>query len=215
MGCFAKGCLSLVIAFFVLAAIFIGGGLFLVSRAIDIFTSTTPVQVQVRPATAAEIQTAEAKFDTFRSAIGNHVETMVQFTADDINALIQNDPGFREMRGHVRVTIANSIASLDISAPLDSMRWKRLKGRWFNGNVQFGFSYVDDNFNFDFRSAEANGHQFPRVLLSADFMHSFNRSLNDSFHRESAKRGDANELWRHVKEASLQNDKLIVTTRAM
>jgi hypothetical protein len=215
MGCFAKGCLTLVIALFVLGAIFIGGSLFFVSRAIDMFTSTAPAEIQVRPATSAEIQTAQAKFDAFRSAIRNHVETTIEFTADDINALIQNDPEFREMRGHARVAITNTIASLDISAPLNSMRWNRLKGRWFNGNLEFGFSYVDDYFNFDIRSAEASGHQFPRVLLTADFMQSFNRSFNDSFHRESAKRADANELWRHVKEASLQNDKLIVTTRAM
>jgi hypothetical protein len=46
-------------------------------------------------------------------------------------------------------------------------------------------------------------------------MQSFNRSFNESFHRESVKHADANDLWRHVKMASLQSDKLVVTTRAM
>jgi hypothetical protein len=119
------------------------------------------------------------------------------------------------MRGRVRVAIANSIASLDMSAPLDTLRWKRLKGRWFNGTVQFGFSYVDGEFHFDVHSAEANGHQFPRAILTTELMQSFNRSFNDSFRRESAKRPDPNALWQHVKQASLQNDRLIVITRAM
>ena len=115
----------------------------------------------------------------------------------------------------MRVAIANSLASLDVSAPLDSMHWKRLKGRWFNGNIQFGFSYVDDNFNFDIRSAEASGHQFPRAILTSEFMQSFNRSFNESFHRESVKHADANNLWRHIKMASLQGDKLVVITRPL
>ena len=215
MGCFAKGCLALLICAVVLCVALIGGGLFFVNRAIDIFTSTAPVQIPVQPVTAAQTQTAEAKFDSLRSAMRNRVETTVEFTAEDINALIQHDPEFRDFRGHVRVAIANSIAVLDISAPLETLQWQRLKARWFNGKVEFGFSYVDDDFNFDLRSAETNGHHFPRAILTTQFMQSFNRSFNDSFHRESGKRPDANAMWRHIKEASLQNDKLVVTTRAM
>ena len=149
-------------------AVFVGGSFFVVNRAINAFTSTQPVQIQVRQATPAERQVAKAKLDTLRSAARNHQETTIEFNADEINALIANEPEFRGARGHVRVAIANSIASLDVSAPLDSMHWKRLKGRWFNGNIQFGFSYVDDNFNFDIRSAEANGYQFPRAILTSD-----------------------------------------------
>jgi hypothetical protein len=215
MGCFAKGCLSLIIAGLVLVAVFVGGTFFVLNRALNAFTSTQSVQIQVRQATPAERQVAKAKLDTLRSAARNHQEATIEFNADEINALIANEPEFRGARGHMRVAIANSIASLDVSAPLDSMHWKRLKGRWFNGNIELGFSYVDDNFNFDVRSAEANGHQFPRAILTSDFLQSFNRSFNESFHRESAKHAEANNLWRHIKMASLQGDKLVVTTRAM
>jgi hypothetical protein len=213
MGCFAKGCLTLIIVCVVLVAVFVGGGFFVLNRAMQIFTSPQAVQIQVPTATPAERQVAKAKLDTLRGAARNRQEATIEFNADEINALIANEPEFRGARGHVRVAIANSIASLDVSAPLDSTHWKRLKGRWFNGDVQLGFSYVDDNFNFDIRSAEANGHQFPRAILTSDFMQSFNRSFNESFHRESAKHADANNLWRHIKMASLQGDKLVVITR--
>lgn len=215
MGCFAKGCLIFIVAAVVLGIALIGGGLFVVNRAINMFTTTAPVQIQMRPATLTELQMAKAKLDSLRSAIRNRAETTIEFTADDINALLQNEPEFRGARNHARVAMANSIVSLDLSAPLDSARWSRLKRRWFHGNIQFGFSYVDDNFNFDVRSAEANGYQFPRVLLSTEIMQSFNRSFNDSFRRESARRGDASDLWRHIRMATVQNDKLIVTTRAL
>jgi hypothetical protein len=215
MGCFAKGCLTLIIVGVALLVVLVGATIFLANRAVQVFTSTQPVQIQVRPATPAELQVAKAKLDTLRTAARNRQEATIEFNANEINALIANEPEFGGARGRVRVAIANSIASLDVSAPLDSMRWKRLKGHWFNGNIQFGFSYVDENFNFDLRSAEASGHQFPRAILTSEFMQSFNRSFNESFHRESGKRPDANNLWRHIKMASLQGDKLIVTTRPM
>jgi len=215
MGCFAKGCLALIIAGLILVAVVVGGGFFVLNRAIHIFTSTEPVQIQMRPVTPAELQAAKAKLDTLRGAVRNHQESTIEFNANEINALIANEPEFRGARGHARVAIADSIASLEVSAALDSMHWNRFKGRWFNGNVQFGFSYVDDNFNFDIRSADANGHQFPRAILTSEFLHSFNRSFNESFHRESGKHAETNDLWRHIKMASLQNDKLVVTTRSM
>jgi hypothetical protein len=215
MGCFAKGCLALIIAAFVLVVVVVGGGFFVLNRAVHIFTTTAPAQIEVRQATSAELQIARAKLDTLRSAIRNRQEATIEFDANDINALIANEPEFSGARGHAKVSISNSIVSLNVSAPLDSMRWNWLKHRWFNGNVQFGFSYVDDNFNFDIRSAEANGHQFPRVILTSEFMQSFNRSFNESYHRESSKRADTDDLWRHIKMASVQGDQLIVTTRSM
>jgi hypothetical protein len=215
MGCFAKGCLTLIIVGAVLVAVFVGGSFFVLNRAVQVFTSAEPVQIQVRPTTPAELQVAKAKLDTLRSAARNHQEATIEFNANEINALIANESEFRKAAGHARVAIANSIASLDVSAPLDSMHWNRLKGRWFNGNIQFGFSYVDENFSLDVRSIEANGHQFPKAILTSDFMQSFNRSFNESFHRESAKHADANNLWRYIKMASLQNDKLVVTTRPL
>src|SRR5437764_9214139 len=178
MGCFAKGCLTLIIGGLVLLVVLVGGAIFLANRAVQVFTSTQPVQVRVLPATPAELQVAKAKLDTLRSAAKNHQEATIEFNANEINALIANEPEFRGAAGHARVAIANSIASLAVSAPLDSMHLKRLNGRWFNGHIQFGFSYVDENFNFDIRSAEASGHHFPRPILTSDLMQSFNRRFN-------------------------------------
>src|SRR5256885_16330798 len=90
MGCFAKGCLTLIIAGLVLAAAFVGGTFFVLNRAINVFTSTQPVQIQVRQAMPAERQAAEAKLDTLRSAARNHQGTKIEFHADEINALNAN-----------------------------------------------------------------------------------------------------------------------------
>jgi hypothetical protein len=161
--------------------------------------------------TAQGVQAAEAKMDALRGAIRNKVETTIQFTSGDINALIAHDPAFRGMRGHAHVTIDNSLIVLEVSTPLNFTSWERLKERWFNGNVQFGLSYVDEELNFDLKSAETNSRSLPSILFNADFLRAFNRSLNQSFHRES--RQHADDVWHRLKMISVQNGQLIVTTR--
>ena len=210
-GCFGKGCLVLLIAAFLLLILAIGGGWFACNYIIRTFTAADARSVEVEPVSPRQLQLAEAKMDTLRSAIRNHLENAVEFTAADINALIADDPGFKGARGRAHFTIANSTVSLDLSVPLNSVPWKLLKSRWFNGRVRFGLSYVDDNFSFDVRSVETNGYSVPRALFSPEFSRSFNRSFNDSFHHQSRQRPD--EFWRHLKMISVQDDKLIVTTR--
>ena len=92
MGCFAKGCLVLVVVVVVLGVVLIGSGLFVVNRGINMFTATAPAQIQTRPVTPTALQLAKAKLDSLRSAIRNRVETTIEFTADDVNALLQNEP---------------------------------------------------------------------------------------------------------------------------
>src|SRR5438034_9608900 len=153
MVCLAYGCLSIIIVGLVLVVVFVGGSVFVLNRAIHVFTSTEPVQIQVRQSTPAELEVAKAKLDTLRSAARNHQETTIEFNANEINALIANEPEFRGAAGHARVAVANSIASLDVSAPLDSMHWKRLNGRWFNANITFHLSSREQNDNFHIPSA--------------------------------------------------------------
>jgi hypothetical protein len=149
--------------------------------------------------------------ETLRASIRDKQETTIEFTATDLNALVANDPGFRGARGRAHFAIANSTISLDLSVPLASASWRLFKSRWFNGRVRFGVSYVDEEFSFDLKSAEANGHTIPARLFSVEFSRSFNRSFNESFRRAS--RGYRDEFWRHLKMISVQDDKLIVITR--
>ncbi len=213
MGCFTKGCLAVIAAAVALVIICLCGGWFVLTRFADRFTTTQPAVVEVRQPTPAEVKAAEAKWEGLRTAIRNHQEATVEFTADDLNALIAIDPDFRKARGRFRVGIADSIVSLDLSAPLESLKWTRFRGRWFNGNIRFGMSYVDDNFFFDLKSAEANGRQIPSFIFSSDFERSFSRSFSQSFRRRSESRPDRDPWLKHIRTISVQDDKIILTTR--
>jgi len=215
MSCFAKGCLTLIIAAVALVIICLSGGWFFLTRFANKFTATQPAAVEVRQPMPAEAQAAEAKWEGLGTAIRNNQETTVEFTADDLNALIANDPNFRKARGRLRVGIADSIVSLDLSTPLDLLKWTRLRGRWFNGNIRFGMSYVDDNFFFDLKSAEANGRQIPSFIFSSDFERSFSRSFSQSFHHRSESRPGRDAWLKHIRTISIQDDKVILTTRSI
>jgi hypothetical protein len=213
-GCSGKGCLAAVVAGILLLVLGIAGGWFAFNYIVRTFTAAQAASIQIEQVSAPQMQLAESKMNTLRSAIRNRQESTIQFTAADLNALVANDPGFRGARGRAHFAIANSTVSLDLSVPLTSVPWKIFRSRWFNGRVQFGVSYVDDNFSFDLKSAEANGHDVPRAFFTPQFSRSFNRSFNDSFHRQSSQhRQDV--FWRNLKMISVQDDKLIVTTRGM
>jgi hypothetical protein len=214
MGCFAKGCLTLLIIGFILIAGVIGGSWYLYVKTVDNLTSHAPADVHVEPPSASQFQSAENSMERLRKAIDQNKETTVEFTAADLNALFARDPDFSDWRGRVRIEMANSTMTIALSAPLNFIPLPRMKNRWFNGTARFSFIYEYGTFSFDIKSAEAGGHHVPDVFLSSSSISSFNDSMNRSF-RDTLKDNDrGSEFWNHVKKMSLEGDKLVVTTQA-
>src|SRR5882724_189662 len=211
MGCFAKGCLTiLIVGFLCIAMVGIGGWIFY-KKTFNNLTSTAPVDVQVQKPTADQVKTAEQSAARMDEAISRNQETTLEFTGPELNYLLQRNTDWDFLRGRTRIDIADSTMTVAMSAPLDSLPWPGLKGRWFNGTVRFSMTYASGSFQLQIISAEANGNQFPNALLSS-FNSSFNESANEEFRRELEKtRGS--EFWNHVKSVSLQGDKLIITTK--
>lgn len=212
MGCFAKGCLTLLIIGFVLIAGVIGGTWYICWKAADTLTSFEPIDFRIVPPDAAQRRTAESSVTRVKTAIATGQETTIAFTAADLNALVDQDPDFSHLRGRIRIDIADSIMTVTMSAPLDDFRWARLKRRWFNASATFSFAYAFGMFRLDLRSAEANGHQLPDDFYSS-FNSSFNRSFNESFH-DTVRKNNNTEFWDHIKTMSLEGDKLVVATQA-
>ena len=212
MGCFAKGCLTLLIIGFILIAGVIGGSWYVYVRMVNNLTSPVPADVQVKPPSEGEFQAAENKLAGLRTAIDKNETTTVEFTAADLNALVARDPDFDDWRDRLRIEIADSTMTVALSAPLNSFPLPRLKKRWFNGTARFSFTYESGIFKFDLYSAEAGGHHFPDVFLS-NFNSSFDESMNRSF-RDTLKDNDrGSAFWDHVQKMAIVGDKLVVTTQ--
>jgi hypothetical protein len=214
MGCFARGCLTILILGGLLIVGAIGSAWFIYHKAVNNLTSTTPADVRTERPTEDQFQTAENSMARLKGAIANNEETTVEFTSADLNALLARDQDFKELRGRARIDMADSMITIALSVPLDSIRWRRLKRRWFNGTARFGFSYSAGQFRIDLESLEAGGHRLPGKFLSGTIMNSFNDGLNESFQERLQDHEAEENSWRHVKSVSISGDKLVVTTQA-
>jgi hypothetical protein len=213
MGCFAKGCLTLLIVGFLLLACGLGGTWYVYVKMVDNLTSPESADVQVQPPSESQYQTAETSMNRLREAVADNKEITVEFTAADLNALFARDAAFSDWRGRIRIEIADSTMTIALSAPLHSIPLPRIKNRWFNGTARFSFRYEDGRFSFDIKSAEAGGHQVPDIFLSDSSISSFNDSMNRSFRDEVKGKDSGSEFWNHVKKMALEGDKLVVTTQ--
>lgn len=212
MGCFAKGCLVVLILGFLLIAGGIGTTWYLYVKAVNNLTSPAPADVQIEPPSESQFQAAENTMERLRTAIAQNKETTVEFTGADLNALFARDPDFEDLRGRVRIEIADSTMTVALSAPLSSIPLPRIRKRWFNGTARFSFTYDSGTFDFELKSAEAGGHHVPDIFLSS-FDSSFDESMNRDFLNELRSDDHDSEFWDHVKTMRLVGDKLVVTTK--
>ena len=211
-GCCAKGCLTILIAGFLLGVLVIGGGWFFYKTTFNKLTSSAPSDVQIEAATPEQIQTAQTSLDRLNTAIARKQETTVAFTGPELSVLLGREADLDFLRDRSRIDIANSIMTVTLSAPLDALPWPGVKGRWFNGTVRFSMSYSADAFHVDIKSIEANGFEFPRAFLSR-FNSSFNNSMNQGFQDELRRNNRGDEFWNHIKSITLEGDKAVVTTK--
>lgn len=210
MGCFAKGCLTvLVLGFFLIAAVGVGGWWFY-KKTFNSLTSAGPSDVRIEAPTPADIQKAESSKTRLDQAIAQNEETTIELTGPELTVLLSRDADLDFLRDRTRIDISNSIMTVTLSAPLDVLPWPGTKGRWFNGTLRFSMSYSDGNFEVDIISAEANGREFPDIFVSG-FNNSFTDAMNEAFH--DARRRNHNEFWNHVKTMRLEGDKLVLTTK--
>jgi hypothetical protein len=211
VGCFGAGCLTLLVIGFLFIAALVGGSWYLVTKGIDMFTSPQPVDVAMPMPTEAEYTAANEKSNQLRTALRNKQGATFTFTAAELNALIARDPDLVPHKGKVRFAIDDSIATVEMSVPLDTIDFPRVKRRWFNGSANFSFIYADEGFRFDANWLEANGHRISGSVLryAAD---GFNRSFSRSF-EESVDRDGNSEFWRNIKTMTLDEDKLVIITR--
>jgi hypothetical protein len=213
MGCFAKGCLTVLILGFLFIAVVGGGCWYFYKKTFNNLTSTAPAEVRAESPTPAQAKSADDSAARLDEAISRNKETTLEFTGPELNYLLSRDSDLSWLRGRSRIEIADSTMTVALSAPLSALPWPGLKDRWFNGTLRFSMTYASGTFQLEIISAEANGNEFPSSFLSA-FNSSFNDSMNEEFQKEVRKNNRENEFWNHVKSISLQGDKLIITTKA-
>src|SRR6202011_1354021 len=183
MGCFAKGCLTVLILGFFFIAVIGGGCWYFYKKTFSNLTSTGPADVRAETPTPQQIKTAEDSRTRLDEAMSLNKETSIEFTGPELNHLLAQNSDLDFLRGRSRIEIADSTMTVALSAPLDRLPWPGMKDRWFNGTVRFSMTYGSGIFQLDLKSAEAHGNEFPTAFLSS-FNSGFNESMNNEFQKE-------------------------------
>lgn len=210
MGCFAVGCITILVVGFIFIVGAAGTAWYVCTKAAEVLTTTEPADLKLVPPDQAQVRAAEGSLSRLKSAIATRQEATVGFTAADLNALINRDPDLEDMRGQIRIDIADSIMTVAVNVPLDRFHWRKVRGRWLNATTSFKFDYDAGLFDVDIKSLEANGREMSGSFLSA-FNPSFSEAFTDKFRNEMQK-NDMGEFWDRVKSIKLEDDKLVITT---
>ncbi len=218
LGCFAKGCLTVIIVAMLLGVMLGGAGWYL-WRNITPFVSQTPETVRIFPATDAQYQAVQAKIAPFVQAANAGQAATLTLSADEFNTLVARDPAYAHLRGRLYLTIDHNELSADESLPINSASSGQQQV-YFNGRIFFDASFAGGDFALVLRRLEPlNGGPSPSMvtwLIShPDFSRSFSRGFNESFHDALSKHNPAAEaLIDRLHTIIVKDNQIVITTQA-
>jgi hypothetical protein len=172
LGCFARGCLILLVFAIVLAIACFAGmywglhrhsalfyGSFWMAKTRSIAQAPTPVPEF--SASGQENQTVRERWQDFvqKARAGQPAE--IELSADDINSLITSN---RDVRGKVFAFIEGNQLRLKLSVPIGKFLGR--PGYYFNGDVIIQLNGVQPLDNPQFSRVTVNGEQVPSDLLN-------------------------------------------------
>jgi len=129
LGCFAKGCLILLIFGLLLCLSFLAGTYYASRFLRSEYFSGAHERLPISQASVGDEQAVRARWDAFEKAARAHESARIELTADDLNALIASDT---RLRGDAYVTIEGNTAGLKVSMPLARSWW--ISDRYINAS---------------------------------------------------------------------------------
>ncbi len=167
-GCFFYGCLTVAVLALACAVGLYFGVRYAINRAVEQYTSTTPVAIEVVQASPAEIAAVQDRFKTFANALrAGEPAGPLSLNAKDLNLLINHAPDLPQFKDHVQVAVEGSKIEAKLSLPLDSFGVAKLKGRYFNGAAQVKASLENGVLFVTLDALEVNGKPVPEQIMSA------------------------------------------------
>jgi len=172
LGCFARGCLILLVFAIVLAIACVAGmywgfqrhsaivhGIYWLAKTRSI--AEAPVPVPEFTVSDNQIQSVRERWQDFEQKTRAGQPAEIELTAEDINTLIVTN---RDARGKVFVSIEGNQLHLQTSIPFGELIGRR--GYYFNGDITVEFSGPESLENPQFNRLVVNGKQVPSDLLS-------------------------------------------------
>ncbi len=142
-GCLFYGCLTGVVC---LLAMLVAAllGLHQLKKMVYQYTDSGPSPMPAVQMSPEQIEKVRQRVEDFRDAVRTGRDTApLELSAEDVNALIDLDPDFRQMKGKLHVAIEGSQLKGRLSMPLTELGLPRFRGRYLNGTAALGISFRD------------------------------------------------------------------------
>ena len=172
LGCFARGCLILVVFAVALGIACFAGMYWGLHRHSAIFhglywltkvhaLGQTPVLVPQFTASDAQIQSVHERCEDFEQKTRAGQPAELELTADDINTLIATN---QDTRGKLFVSIDGDRLRCQASMPLEELIGR--SGYYFNGEITIELKAAESLENLQLRGITVNGQPVPSDLLN-------------------------------------------------
>ncbi|MEM6799254.1 MAG: hypothetical protein AAF589_07040 [Planctomycetota bacterium] len=197
-GCFAYGCLGLVL---LTVLVVVGGGLaayFGIRGAVQAYTAEAPAEIPVVEASEEELAEIQERIDNLTAAAeAGAAPPDMELTADDLNALIAAN---EDLKGKVFVRIEGGKVGGDVSMPADALPGG--KDRHFNASASFNVYCQDGTLIVTLADAEVNGEPLPPQFTEA--------LASENLAKEFASEPEVQKFLQNVESIEVKEDKIIL-----
>jgi hypothetical protein len=164
-GCLFYGCISgLVLLALVLGAILVG--LHYVKKMVNQFTDSRPMELPTVQMSKGEMDKVKERFEAFQKAVREQRSTEpLVLAADDINALIANDPERQALKGKFYVGLEGDQLKGEVSVPLREIGLGILKSRYLNGSATFNLSFSNGALSVMPQTIMVKGQPLPEAFM--------------------------------------------------
>jgi len=200
-GCLIGGCATVLLLMIGLA---VGTGVavfYTYKGQISKYTSESPKELPAIEYSEDEIKEVAARVESIKSSLDKgEVPKVVELTADDLNALINQN---EDLRGKLFVRIDDGEVTADVSFPADLI--PMAKGRYFNGSVSTNVSLENGVLIVTLADAEVNGQKIPKEIMDA--------LKNENLAKELYKNPKIEKILGKFERLLIEKDKIILTPK--
>jgi hypothetical protein len=227
MGCLGCGCSILVVLFLLFGGL-VGGCGYLIAKTYLAVTSETAADIPAAPADQNLTMSTQRKLADFDHDVKNHQAATISLSAEELNAMIANNPDMAKNNIHVFLSLDGDKGRVQVTAPTSVIGHGVNDGRYLNIDSSFGIHFdpgtksIIVEFNTlhagkmtligtPAEDESANGGFLQG--LARGFSQSFGPSFNQSFNAGLRKNPDAESLLDQAKVVEIQDGQLVIKTQ--
>jgi hypothetical protein len=208
-GCWFYGCLTLAVL-----ALLVGIGAWLAARyalksasgLINQYTSTNPVPIETVTISQTELKSLQDRVASFAQTLnGQKGAPELILSADEINALIQNDPQYRDLKNKLYVMLDGDQVKGKLSMPLEDIGPLKLKGRYLNGTASITVALDGGSLDVRLKQVDVGGKPLPGAILTQL------KSIN--FAQDVQKDPNASKSLEKLESIQVKDSKVIIRAK--